>query len=144
MEPKTHLKTDSHLCGHVLAVGEGSAQVGWLAEPEMAVDDRGLIHGGFVFGVADYAAMLAVNDPNVVLGASDCRFLAPVEVGDSLEARAIVLEEDGKKRLVKVDVVRGEALVLSGTFTCFVLARHVLDRQDGTGTGEAGKAGGRS
>ena len=127
-EPRTHLRINPHLCGHVLAVGEGTAQVGFLAEPEMAVDDRGLVHGGFVFGVADYAAMLAVNEPTVVLGASECRFLAPVQVGDSLEARAVVLAEDGRKRQVKVEVLRGEALVLSGTFTCFVLERHVLER----------------
>jgi acyl-coenzyme A thioesterase PaaI-like protein len=48
----------------------------------MAVDDRGLVHGGFVFGLADHAAMLAVNDPNVVLGAASTRFLKPVRVGE--------------------------------------------------------------
>jgi acyl-coenzyme A thioesterase PaaI-like protein len=44
----------------------------------MAADQRGLVHGGFTFGLADYAAMVAVNDPNVVLGAAEVRFLAPV------------------------------------------------------------------
>ena len=33
-----------------------------------------------MFGAADYAAMLAVNDPNVVLGNAELRFVAPVEV----------------------------------------------------------------
>jgi acyl-coenzyme A thioesterase PaaI-like protein len=48
----------------------------------MVVDAHGLVHGGFVFGLADYAAMLAVNDPNVVLGAAEARFLKPVRRGD--------------------------------------------------------------
>ena len=47
----------------------------------MAADGRGLVHGGFTFGLADFAAMCAVNDPNVVLGAATCKFLAPVQVG---------------------------------------------------------------
>ena len=34
-------------------------------DPEMAADDRGLVHGSFTFGLADYAAMLAVNDPSL-------------------------------------------------------------------------------
>jgi len=43
----------------------------------MAVDQMGLVHGGFTFGAADFAAMAAVNDPNVVLVSSECRFFKP-------------------------------------------------------------------
>ena len=54
----------------------GYAKVTMVTTPVMSADDRGLTHGGFYFGMADYAAMLAVNDPNVVLGSADsCRFL---------------------------------------------------------------------
>jgi acyl-coenzyme A thioesterase PaaI-like protein len=93
----------------------------------MAADARGLTHGGFYFGMADYAAMLAVNDPNVVLGAAETRFLKPVQTGDSLLAQATVIGEKGKKRIVEVSVSRGEEIVFDGTFTCFVLPTHVFD-----------------
>ena len=93
----------------------------------MAADERGLVHGGFVFGAADYAAMLAVNDPNVVLGAAETRFLKPVVVGEEVVAEARVESEKGKKRVVEVTVRRGEDEVCQATLTCFVLPQHVLE-----------------
>lgn len=105
--------------------------------PEMAADETGLVHGGFVFGLADYAAMLAVNHPNVVLGSAQTRFLKPVVVGERLVAAASLLEEEGRKRRVGVEVrrndeteERGETgeVVMTGDFLCFVPDRHVLDR----------------
>ena len=66
----------------------GTARVGLTTLPEMAVDAAGLVHGGFVFGLADHAAMLAVNDPYVVLGSAAVRFLRPVRVGERLIAEA--------------------------------------------------------
>jgi len=125
--PRTHLGIDRRLCGEPLEIGEVSAAVAWTALPEMAADERGLVHGGFVFGLADYAAMLAVNHPNVVLGSAEVRFLKPVVVGERLVARAAVEESDGRRSRVRVEVKRGEETVMSGTFACFTLERHVLD-----------------
>jgi predicted thioesterase len=70
--------------------------------------------------------MIAVNDPNVVLGAAEVKFLKPVKVGQSLVAEATVADESGKKRLVTVVVKRGDDDILEGTFSCFVLDQHVL------------------
>lgn len=128
MQPNTHLAIDPALCGESITLEPGRAVVRLTTLPAMAADDRGLVHGGFVFGLADYAAMLAVNDPLVVLGAAAVRFLAPVAVGETLLAEAVVKEEEGKKRQVEVTVQRGEKPVFTGSFTCFVLARHVLDQ----------------
>ena len=104
----------------------GFSRVEMLAVPQMAADDSGLVHGGFVFGQADYAAMLAVNHPNVVLGGADVKFLKPVVVGDTLIAEAKVEEDAGKKKVVPVVVFRDQEPVFNGTFTCFVLPQHVL------------------
>jgi len=93
----------------------------------MAADDRGLVHGGFVFGLADHAAMLAVNDPYVVLGSSEVRFVAPVRVGDEVVAHAEITETKGKKRVLAVRAIVGDREVLVGTLTAFVLEQHVLD-----------------
>jgi acyl-coenzyme A thioesterase PaaI-like protein len=126
--PKTHLKIDPRWVGAPLELGEGSASAVLVTAPEMAADERGLVHGGFVFGLADYAAMLAVNDPNVVLRAADTRFLKPVRVGERLEARARIEETDGRKSRVRVEVLRDGETVMTGTFSCFSLDRHVFDR----------------
>jgi acyl-coenzyme A thioesterase PaaI-like protein len=126
MDIQTHRAIDQGLCGTPTDLETGFARVRMTAEACMAADDSGLIHGGFVFGQADYAAMLAVNHPHVVLGGAEVRFLNPVRVGEVLVAEARVTAADGKKRLVTVAVQRDGETVLEGVCTCFVLPRHVL------------------
>jgi len=109
-----------------MAVGDGKASVLLEATSGMAVDEQGLIHGGFIFGLADYAAMLAVNDPNVVLGSANVRFLKPVRVGDRVTARATVVATAGSKSEVEVTATVSGTDVLSGRLACFVLKEHVL------------------
>jgi acyl-coenzyme A thioesterase PaaI-like protein len=127
MTPRTHLSIDRRLVGEPLEIGEGSAAASLVTTSEMAADDRGLVHGGFVFGLADYAAMLAVNDPLVVLGSADVRFSKPVRVGERLVARAAVEEANGRRSRVSVQVLRGGEVVMTGSFVCFTLERHVLE-----------------
>lgn len=94
----------------------------------MAADGEGLVHGGFVFGLADYAAMVAVNRPNVVLGSAKTKFLKPVSVGDRLVASAEIEKKEGKKIQVMVNVQKGEQTIFSGEFMTFVLDQHVLKK----------------
>lgn len=125
--PRTHLAIDAELCGAVRHLEEGRAEVGLTPVARMAADERGLVHGGFAFGLLDYAAMLAVNDPLVVLAAAEVRFLKPVVVGEHLVAVAEVVRSEGKRRFVTGRVTRGDDVVLEGEFTCAVPSRHVLD-----------------
>jgi acyl-coenzyme A thioesterase PaaI-like protein len=126
MQPNTHLGIDPSLCGHPDTLGPGTATVRLQTTAAMAADARGLVHGGFVFGAADYAAMLAVNDPNVVLGSADTRFLAPVQVGQVVHIAAQITTTKGRKRVVQVTATVAETQVLTGSLTCFVLDDHVL------------------
>lgn len=128
MEIRTHERIDQKLCGRPLILKEGYSRVELLTTEEMAVDGRGLIHGGFIFGLADYAAMIAVNHPNVVLGASKVKFLKPVKANDMVVADAQTGSKDQKRHSVLVAVRRGEETVFEGEFTCFVLDKHVLDK----------------
>lgn len=125
-QPNTHLGIDSELCGTPVELSDGRAVTQFTATRRMSADDRGLVHGGFVFGLADYAAMLAVNDPYVVLGAADTKFLAPVRVGDVVVATATITGEKGKKRVIEASAAVGEKVVFTATFTAFVLPEHVL------------------
>jgi acyl-coenzyme A thioesterase PaaI-like protein len=127
VEIATHQEIDARLCGEVASLTAESCRVTLTASRSMRADSSGLIHGGFVFGMADYAAMVAVNHPNVVLGAAETKFLKPVRVGDTLEAEAHIQERQGKRIFVAVTVSRGEDAVFQGLFTCFVPPRHVLD-----------------
>ena len=145
--PRTHGRIDPRLCGLPAELAPGRCRVEMTALPEMAADEHGLVHGGFVFGLADHAAMLAVDEPTVVLSAAEVRFTAPVRVGERLAAAAEVAESDGRRRRVEVTVRRahpdaaGET-VLTGTFRCHVPDRHVLapaPRPAGERTGEGSR-----
>ncbi|WP_432821467.1 PaaI family thioesterase [Trichloromonas sp.] len=126
MLPNTHLSISSEWVGEPVSLSAGRAVAQLKTRPEMIADERGLVHGGFTFGLADYAAMLAVNDPCVVLGSAEARFVAPVRIGDIMVATAEVVEESGKKRQVKCTVSTTQ-LVFEATFTCFVLPKHILE-----------------
>lgn len=126
MQINTHESIDRSLCGEPVSVEDGTSEVRLECGRNMAADASGLVHGGFIFGLADYAAMLAVNHPNVVLGGAETRFLKPSRVGDVLTATAHDTTPQERKHLVRVDVSCAGEVVFSGTFTCFVTKEHVL------------------
>lgn len=131
MEPRTHLALDRRWSGAPVELRDGHAVVGMTALPEMAADEHGLVHGGFLFALADHAAMLAVNDPNVVLVSATVEFLRPVRIGDALVARAEVAGADGKARDVICAVEGAGGIVFRGRFRCVVPRRHVLEPRGG-------------
>ena len=128
MELKTHREASPTLVGRVISLEEGIEAVTELETgDEMAVDEHGLVHGGFTFGLADYAAMTAVNHPKVVLGGADCRFVAPVKAGETMVAKASVKGDEGRRRDVEVEVSVGEKKVFEGIFKCYILDKHVFE-----------------
>jgi acyl-coenzyme A thioesterase PaaI-like protein len=126
MKPNTHPALSTRLCGELRELRQGEAVVELTTSDDMRADAHGLVHGGFVFGLADHAAMLAINDPLVVLGSAESRFVAPVAVGDTLSAHARLRGVEGKKHIVDVEVKGAHDVVFSGTFVCFVPRQHVL------------------
>jgi len=117
---KTHHSINESLCGKVIHTEEGKAEVWFHTSAAMIADEHGLIHGGFLFGAA-------VNDPNVVLGASEVKFLAPVRHGQTVLFRAEVTQQKGKKRVVTVTGECDGVKVFEGSFTALVLQKHVLE-----------------
>jgi uncharacterized protein (TIGR00369 family) len=128
-EQKTHTLISRDLVGEVrwIEPGKGS-RVELKMKENMKADSRGLVHGGFTFGLADYAAMVAVNEPWVVLLSSTVKFLKPVTVGDQLIAEARITQTEGKKRKIWCEVCnRDREKVFEGEFLCYVPNQHVLD-----------------
>ena len=123
---QTHQGIDRECFGTPVYLEEGVSRVELRTTRSMSVDETGLVHGGYIFGLADYAAMIAVNHPNVVLGSSEVKFLKPVRAGETVIAEATAEAGQGKKQRVAVTVRRDDAVVFSGTFACFVPDRHVL------------------
>lgn len=122
----THEKIDNDLCGRIEKVEKGNLEVSLKTIPEMLADDKGLIHGGFIFSAADYAAMAAVNERNVVLVACNSQFLSPVKLGDTVIFKAVVRHKEGRKRNVNVTGYVLDIKVFEGEFKTVVTDRHVL------------------
>ena len=122
----THEKIDNDLCGRIEKVEKGHLELSLKTIPEMLADDQGLIHGGFIFSAADYAAMAAVNERNVVLVASNAQFLSPVRLGDIVKFIATVRHKEGRKRNVNVTGHVLDIKVFDGEFKTVVTDRHVL------------------
>lgn len=123
---RTHERISADLCGEVTLMENGHVETKLIATAEMLADDIGLVHGGFIFGAADYAAMLAVNEKNVVLVASSCQFLSPVKFHDEVDFVAQVRHKEGRKRNVYVEGHVLDIKVFEGEFKTVITDRHVL------------------
>ncbi|MFC6989283.1 PaaI family thioesterase [Haloplanus sp. GCM10025708] len=127
MDVQTHSEISERYVGTPERVEDGLAVVSLATTAEMRADETGLVHGGFVFGAADYAAMLAVNESTVVLAGADVEFPAPAETGDELRARAEIAQREDRRVDVDCAVTAGETTVMAGSFDCVVPDRHVLE-----------------
>ncbi|QFR49525.1 PaaI family thioesterase [Sulfurimonas lithotrophica] len=123
---KTHQRIHGDFSGKIQKMENGYVEVELETIKEMLADDMGLVHGGFIFSAADYAAMAAVNERNVVLVASDCQFLSPVKLGDKVSIKATVRHKEGRKRNVNVEAFVLDIKVFEGVFKTVVTERHVL------------------
>jgi len=123
---KTHHKIKSILVGNLVAMSKNSSKVVLQTTQEMSVDEFGLIHSGFLFGSAEYAAVAAVNEPNVVVIGCRSKFFAPAKVGDLITFEAKGRFEDARKREIKVIGMINEIKVFEGLFQAVLLERHIL------------------
>ena len=130
IKQKTHLLTSKKLVGSVISIEKNTATVTLKITKEMVVDSFNLTHGGFVFGLADYAAMAAINEPTVVLGKAEVKFMKPVIINEELTAKATISERVNEKKIaVNVHVSnQKDELVFEGDFVCFVLEKHILEK----------------
>ncbi len=127
--PKTHTSIRQDISGTPVTLAEGYSSVELIVTETMEVDSYGLTHGGFIFGMADYAAMLAVNHPNVVLARADVYFIKPVMTGNVLNASGKITSKEGMRNIVEVKITRGDEEVFSGTFHCLITDTHVLEKR---------------
>ncbi|MDD2905674.1 MAG: hotdog domain-containing protein [Sulfurimonas sp.] len=122
----THDQINQGLSGEIVVMEVGYVEVLLTTLPEMLADNVGLVHGGFIFSAADYAAMAAVNERNVVLVASDCQFLSPVKIHDEVLFKARVRHKEGRKRNVHVEGYVHDIKVFEGEFKTVITEKHVL------------------
>lgn len=122
----THERINTVYSGEIIKMEAGFAKIMLETNEVMRADEVGLVHGGFIFSAADFAAMVAVNEPNVVLASCNCLFLAPVRVGDIVTFEANEHQKEGRKRNVTVRGFVHEIKIFEGEFKTVITERHVL------------------
>ena len=125
-ELKTSPNIKIGLSGAVTQLEPNRAKTRFFATSDMVADSEGLIHSGFVFSAASYAAMAAVNETfSVVIGAK-IHFFAPTKIGENVEFDARAQFNDSAKREVRVIGKTRDIKVFEGTFQVVVLEDHVF------------------
>ncbi|MES9618533.1 hydroxyphenylacetyl-CoA thioesterase PaaI [Streptomyces tuirus] len=92
--------------------GEGTATLRMTVTAAM-VNGHGIVHGGYVFLLADSAFACACNShgPVTVAAGADITFVAPAHEGDELVARAEERTRYGRSGLYDVTVRRGDEVI---------------------------------
>ncbi|STP09018.1 hotdog domain-containing protein [Helicobacter cinaedi] len=93
----------SNIVGELVELYRDRAVVRFRPNERMIMDESKMIHAGFVFNAASFAAMAAINKKYSVLIASDVKFLAPIELGHEITFKAQAIQSDTKKCEVKVE-----------------------------------------
>ncbi len=96
---------------------------------QMKVDALGLIHAGYIVSAANYAAMCAVNEPTGIPIKLECSFFTPFELGNTIELRAQMMQDDTKKREVQVEGFVLDIKVFQALFEVAIFEHHVLKLQ---------------
>jgi phenylacetic acid degradation protein PaaD len=96
----------------VLDATDGTATAAMRVREDM-VNGHGIVHGAFVFAVADTAFACACNShgPVTVAAAVDITFVSPAYAGDLLEARAEERTRFGRTGIYDVTVRRDEDVI---------------------------------
>lgn len=93
----------SSIVGELVELYRDKAIVRFRPNERMIMDESKMIHAGFVFNAASFAAMATINKKYSVLIASDVKFLAPIELGHEITFKAQAIQSDTKKCEVKVE-----------------------------------------
>lgn len=95
------------LAFEVLERGDGSAKV--AARPdENSLNGADIVHGGYIFSLADYAFALATNtDDRLALSANaSISYMEPCPLGDPITATAQIVAETGRGAVYDI-IIRG-------------------------------------
>ena len=125
-ELKTSPNIKLNLRGAVTALEPNHAKTKFRTSSDMVVDNEGLIHSGFIFSAANYAALASINETNSIVIASRINFFAPTKLGENIEFDAVAHFGESKKREVRVIGKTKDIKVFEGTFQVVVLEDHIF------------------
>lgn len=107
-------RSSQHLGVEIGDVAAGRAQARMTVRDTM-VNGHGIVHGGYVFLLADTAFAFACNTYEIptVAAAADVVFVAPARAGDRLVADAVERVRYGRSGVYDVTVRRADGEVIA-------------------------------
>ena len=110
----------------VLAPGRATLE---MTVTDLMVNGHGIIHGGYVFLLADTAFACACNYPGAVTVAAsaDITFVSPARQGDVLVAEAVERHRYGRSGIYDVSVSCGDRVVAEFRGLSRTLTGHPVD-----------------
>ncbi len=99
---RTHTELDPNHIGHVDKLKEDESYTTLTTSKMMHADMEQLVHSGYIGSSAEYAALIAVNEPNAMVYSIEAKYYACARVGDDVTFHATVKHSEGRKRDVTV------------------------------------------
>ncbi|KEA46627.1 PaaI family thioesterase [Campylobacter mucosalis] len=128
-EIKTSPNLKLALSGVVTKLEKNHVKTRLFTTLEMVSDSEGLIHSGFIFSAANYAALTSINEVNCVTINARINFFGPVKLGDVVEFEANAFFDESRKRDVRVIGRIKDIKIFEGTFQLVVLEEHIFNAQ---------------
>ncbi|MGH1601023.1 PaaI family thioesterase [Campylobacter majalis] len=125
-EIKTSTAIKLNFSGVVTELKKSHAKTKLFTIEDMVCDDDGLIHSGFVFSAANYAALASINEQYCVTINARINFLGAIRLGDVVEFEAQAYFDDSRKRDARVIGKVRDIKVFEGTFSLVVLEEHIF------------------
>lgn len=94
---------DADFCGDLLSANKSGAIVRFIPNEKMKMDDKNMVLPSFLLNAATYAAYAVINKKYSMIISIDCKFLAPIEVGQEIIIKAKAMQQDLKKCEVKIE-----------------------------------------
>lgn len=96
----------------IVDIGPGRATLSMIVQPHM-VNGQRIVHGGFIFTLADSAFAFACNSHNekAVAAQGNITFIRPGKLGDTLVATAREISRNGRSGIYDARVTVGDEVI---------------------------------
>lgn len=118
------LKSD--LCGVIIRMSDEEVLIKFTPNEQMVGDENNLIHSGFIFNAANYAAMCLVNQAHSFTIGAEVQFLAPIELEQEMLFLATMKYANDKKYKVLVKGTLLDIKIFEATFHISVFDKQLF------------------
>ncbi|RDU70095.1 thioesterase [Helicobacter cholecystus] len=126
IELQTCTALKSELCGSIVKMTYEEVITKFVPTKQMISDESNLIHSGFIFNAANYAAMCLANQPHAITIGSEVEFLAPVEFEQEMMFLATIKQSNSKKFEISVKGTLLDIKIFEGTFHIAVFEKQLF------------------